>query len=163
MLTGEEKLGVYEVELTEDWVKRSAPFLKVLSGTLSLALPIGASAAKLAMDAAAFDAIGQQLDFGKACAESFLKSGQQVGDWLSSDDATEMESSRAVLEQGAMLRELHALLKVRSERFRQPFRRSRPRAKQAPRIPILLHCYSATTMRAFESILEVPRGIRLVV
>lgn len=111
MLTGKKKLGVYEVELTKDWVKRSAPFLKVLSGTLSLALPIAAPAAKLAMNAAAFDAIENQLDFGKACAESFLDAGQHVGDWLSSDDTTQVESGRAVLAQGAMLRELHALLK----------------------------------------------------
>lgn len=63
------------------------------------------------MDAAAFDAIENQLNFGKTCAESFLDAGQQVGNWLSSDDATELESGRAVLAQGAMLRELHMLLK----------------------------------------------------
>ena len=115
LLTGEETLGVYEVELTQDWLKRSVPFLKVLSGTLSLALPIAVPAAKLAMDAAAFDAIEDQLQFGKAGAESFLKGGQQVGDWLSSDDTTELESNRAVLAQGAMLRELHALLKEKDK------------------------------------------------
>jgi len=112
-LTRDEKLGVYEVKLTRDWVKKSAPFLKVLSGTLSLALPIAAPAAKLTMDVTAFGAIENQLNFGKACAESFLKSGDKVGDWLTSDDEMELESGRAVLAQGAGLRELHALLKAK--------------------------------------------------
>ncbi len=112
-LTGDKKRGVYEVELTRDWVKRSAPLLKVLSGTLSLALPIASSVTKLAMNAADYKAIENQLNFGKSCAESFLKAGDKVGDWLTSDDDTEMESGRDVRAQGAMLRELHALLKAK--------------------------------------------------
>ena len=114
-LNGEDDTrGVYEVELTRDWIKKSAPFLKVLSGTLSLALPIASSATKLAMDATAYGAIENQLNFGKTCAESFLKASDQVGDWLTSDDETEMESGRgAIRGQGATLRELHALLKAK--------------------------------------------------
>jgi len=45
LLTGDEKTGVYEIELTRDWVKKSAPVLKTLSNTLSLALPIAGSGA----------------------------------------------------------------------------------------------------------------------
>jgi hypothetical protein len=110
---GEKTKGVYTVELTRDWIKRSAPFLKVLSSTLSLVLPIAASATTLAMEATAYTAIENQLDFGKTCAESFLDAGQQVGDWLSSGDDTELKSGREILAQGAMLRELHALLKAK--------------------------------------------------
>ena len=113
-LNGEDDTkGVYAVELTRDWLKKSAPFLKILSGTLSLALPIAASGAKLAMDATAYKAIENQLDFGKACAESSLEASEKVGDWLTSDDETEMKSDRAVRAQGASLRELHALLKAK--------------------------------------------------
>lgn len=118
LLTGDEKRGVYEVELTREWVKKAAPILKVLSGTLSLALPIASSGAKLGMDAASYKAVENQLGFGKACAESFLKGGEKVGDWLTadgltSDNDTEMESGRGVRARGAVLRELHALLKVK--------------------------------------------------
>ena len=99
------------MELTRDWLTRSAPVLKFLSGTLSLALPIASSAAKLAMNATAYDAIENQLSFGKACAESFLKAGDKVGDWLTSDDDSDLESVRGISAQGSTLRELHALLK----------------------------------------------------
>jgi hypothetical protein len=99
--------------LTRDWVKKSAPYLKVLSNTLSLALPIAASGAKLAMNAAAYDAIENQLDFGKACAESLLTAGDKVGDWLTSDDEAEQEAGRGMRAEGSTLRELHALLKAK--------------------------------------------------
>ncbi|NQT16265.1 MAG: hypothetical protein HQ582_26140, partial [Planctomycetes bacterium] len=112
-LTGDAKRGVYEIELTRDWIKKSAPFLKALSTALSLALPIAASAPKLMMAATAYDAIENQLNFGKACAESFLKGGEKAGDWLTSDDDTKLESASAVRAQGATLRELHALLKAK--------------------------------------------------
>jgi hypothetical protein len=110
-LTGEKELGVYELELTRDWIKNSAPYLKVLSTTLSLALPIASSAINLTMSAAAYSAIENQLNFGKACAESFLKASDRVGDWLTSEDDTGQESGRGLRAQGAKLRELHALLK----------------------------------------------------
>ena len=32
--------GVYEIELTREWFKKAAPFLKVAAGTLSLVLPV---------------------------------------------------------------------------------------------------------------------------
>jgi len=50
---------------------------------------------------------------GKACAESFLEGGEKVGDWLTSDDDSELESGRAKLAQGADLRVIHALLKAK--------------------------------------------------
>ena len=103
--------GVFEVELTKEWVKKAAPVLKVLAGTLSLALPIAAPAAKLAMNATAYGAIEDQLKFGKECASSFLKAGDDVGDWLSSGDDSELNAGRVQLAEGGQLRELHALLK----------------------------------------------------
>lgn len=112
-LTGETKRGIYELELTRDWVKNSAPYLKILSGTLSLALPIASSATKLAMDATAYKAIEDQLGFGKTFAESFIKGSEKVGDWISSDDDSELKSGRAIRAQGSTLRELHALLKAK--------------------------------------------------
>ncbi len=45
------------------------------------------------------------------CAKSFLKTSEDVDDWLTSDGDTELESGRGIRAQGAELRELHALLK----------------------------------------------------
>jgi len=115
LLTGDEKVGVYNIELTRDWVKKSAPVLKILSNTLSLALPIAGSGAKLAVDSAVYKTIENQLSFGKSCAEGFLKGGQQIGDWLSSGDETELDRGHAVLAEGATLRELHTLLKAKDK------------------------------------------------
>lgn len=97
-------------------MKKSAPVLKILSNTLSLALPIAGSGAKLAVDSAVHRTIEDQLSFGKSCAEGFLKGGQQIADWLSSGDETELDRGRAVLAEGATLRELHALLKAEDKK-----------------------------------------------
>ena len=85
----------------------------MLSTTLRLVLPIASSASKLTMDAVAYKSIEDQLGFGKACAESFLKAGDQVGDWITSDDDTELKPNQALRAHGAALRELHALLKAK--------------------------------------------------
>jgi internalin A len=42
--------GVYELNLPREWFEQAAPFLKVLTGTLSLVLPVAASATKFLMD-----------------------------------------------------------------------------------------------------------------
>ena len=102
---------MYEIELTRGWVKKAAHVLKVLSGTLSLALPIAAPAAKLSIDAATYQAIEDQLKFGKECAGSFLRASDNVGDWLSSGADSDLNVGRVQLSEGAHLRELHALLK----------------------------------------------------
>jgi hypothetical protein len=104
-------LGVYEVELTREWVAKAAPILKVLSGTLSLTLPIAAPAVKLAADAATYSAVEDQLKFGKECASSFLKAGDNIGEWLNSGEDSGLSGGRVHLAEGSELRELHGLLK----------------------------------------------------
>jgi internalin A len=104
-------LGVYEVELTREWVAKAAPILKVLSSTLSLALPIAAPAVKLAADAATYAAVEDQLKFGKECASSFLKAGDNIGEWLNSGEDSGLSAGRVHLAEGSELRELHGLLK----------------------------------------------------
>ncbi|MEM7012318.1 MAG: hypothetical protein AAF585_12625, partial [Verrucomicrobiota bacterium] len=114
-LDGDEA-QVYEIKLTREWVQKSAPYLKFLSGALSLALPVANAGAKLAMETANYKAIENQLGFGKACAESFLKGTDKLGDWLTSgEDDTDFRSRPARLAEGAELRELHALLKEKDQ------------------------------------------------
>lgn len=113
ILADDSKCGVYDIELTRDWLKKSAPLLKVLSATLSLALPVAAPAAKIVMDQANYDAIEDQLKFGKVCAESLLKGSKDIGEWLTGNDELEANSTRELLAEGSALRELHAILKVK--------------------------------------------------
>jgi len=120
--SGSDKRGVYEIELTRDWVKRASPLLRMMSVTLKLALPIALPSAKLATDDAQYKAISEQLEFGVKSADLFLKGSQQVGDWLVEGDTSALDSSataaqRAIQAQGSALRELHALLKAKDPNF----------------------------------------------
>jgi C-terminal of Roc, COR, domain/Ras of Complex, Roc, domain of DAPkinase/Leucine rich repeat len=108
--------GIYEIDLTRDWVKRASPILRILSVTLKLALPIVIPGTKLATDDKAYSAISEQLEFGVKSADSFLQGGEKLGDWLVESNSAEFdqaaEHTRSVIRaQGSVLRELHALLK----------------------------------------------------
>ena len=111
------KKGVYEVELDREWFKKAVPFLKVLTGTLSLVLPVASSAVKLALDETAYKAIEEQLDFGKSVIDAAIGEGTKVGEWMGAADATTLEHGEAIRAQGATLRELHAILKARDPGF----------------------------------------------
>lgn len=117
-LTGEKNLGVYEIKLPREWIQKSAPYLKFLSNTLSLALPIFFSRIKLDIDDTTYKSIEDQLKFGKNCAESFLKGGKQIGDWISTGDATQLNPGHELQAYGAELRELHTLLKQKDPTHR---------------------------------------------
>lgn len=108
--------GVYELDLTRDWLKRASPLLRILSVTLKLALPIAIPGTKLATDETEYTAIAEQLEFGVKSANTFLSGSEQLGDWLIEGDAADFDRQQtntkaAIRAQGAVLRELHALLK----------------------------------------------------
>jgi hypothetical protein len=113
----DSKKGVYEIELTREWFKKAAPFLKVLTGILSLVLPVASSGIKLALDDTAYKAIEEQLDFGKDVIEASLEGSEKIGDWLGGKDVTSLEHGEAIRAQGATLRELHTLLKAKDPSF----------------------------------------------
>jgi hypothetical protein len=104
--------GVFKVKITKAWVKRAAPVIKVVSTTLSLALRIAVPGTKLATDKTAYDAISEQLEFGVSTANMFIEGSEKIGDWLVGAESTDLEQTRKVIQaQGAVLRELHALLR----------------------------------------------------
>jgi internalin A len=117
VLNDDDTSGVYEIDLTRDWIKRASPILRILSVTLKLALPIAIPGTKLATDDKAYSAISEQLEFGVKSADSFLQGSEKLGDWLVDSDPTEFdqtaEHTRSVIRaQGSVIRELHALLKA---------------------------------------------------
>lgn len=118
VINGEgDKRGVYKLTLPRDWVVKAAPFLKLLASTLSLVMPVAASATKLVLDEAAYKGIEKQLDLGQKSADSVLKGGAQVGGWMSRSDAPDLEQGDAIRAQGAVLRQLHAWLKEKDASF----------------------------------------------
>ncbi|MGZ8907592.1 MAG: COR domain-containing protein [Methylobacter sp.] len=117
-LNGENsKAGVYEIELTRTWFKTAAPFLKVLTGTLGLVVPIASSGIKLALDETAYKAIEEQLDFSKEVIEASLEGSEKIGDWLVGDTETDLAHGAMVRAKGAPLRSLHAMLKAKDPTF----------------------------------------------
>ncbi|MCP5522572.1 MAG: hypothetical protein H7A46_13605 [Verrucomicrobiales bacterium] len=111
------KAGVYELNLPREWFEQAAPFLKVLTGTLSLVLPVAASATKLVMDDTAYKGLEKELDLGQKSLDSVLKGGGKSGAWLGRSDAPDLERGEAIRAQGAVLRQLHAWLKEKDPSF----------------------------------------------
>lgn len=107
-----DRNGVYELELTNEWLQKAAPFIKVVSKTLSLALPLVVSGVKLETTDQVYKGIQKQLEFTAKTAEALIKSGKEVGEWMIGNDSLTMKKNKeAVKEQGSALRELHAVLK----------------------------------------------------
>ncbi len=80
---------VYEFDVTREWFVKAAPFLKILAGTLSLMLPVAASATKLTLDEVASKNLENQLDFGKECAEVMLGASEMITERLAEKDGPE--------------------------------------------------------------------------
>jgi hypothetical protein len=111
------KKGVYELNLPRDWFEKAVPFLKVLTGTLSLVLPVAASATKFVMDDTAYKGLEKELDLGQKSLDSVLKGGEKSGVWLGRSDAPQLERGEAIRAQGGVLRQLQAWLKEKDPSF----------------------------------------------
>ena len=114
---GDMKKGVYDLELERDWFKKASPYLKFLTGTLGMVLPVASSAVKLALDETAYKLIEEQLDFGKSTIDAALGEGGKVSDFLGTADSIHLEHGVALRSDGSTLRELHALLKAKDPGF----------------------------------------------
>ncbi len=116
-LSDDPKKGVYTVDLPREWLVKAAPFLKVLSSTIGLMLPVVAASAKVLLPEVDYKGIEAQLALGKAAAESMLKGGEKMGEWLAKDDDLEPSHGAAIRADGAILRQLHAWLKEKDPSF----------------------------------------------
>lgn len=114
---GDMQKGVYSLELDREWFKKASPYLKLLTGTLGMVLPVASSAVKLALDETAYKLIEEQLEFGKNIIDATLGETAKIGDFLGTADSINLEHGVALRSEGSTLRELHALLKVRDSGF----------------------------------------------
>ena len=114
----DKKKGVYELEVSREWFTKAAPYLKILSGTLSLVLPVAASATKLMLDEATYKGIEEELDLGQKSIESTLKGSDLATNLSTESDAPDwQQGEEAIPAQGSILRELHAMLKAKDPGF----------------------------------------------
>ncbi|HEY1172441.1 MAG TPA: COR domain-containing protein [Verrucomicrobiae bacterium] len=109
--------GVYTIDLPREWLLKAAPFLRILSTTLSLVLPVVAAGAKVALPDADYKGIEAQLALGKVTAESLLKVGEKTGEWLATNDGLDFDTHRAIRAEGGVLRQLHVWLKEKDPAF----------------------------------------------
>ena len=115
----EDPSGVYELSVPKEWLAKATPFLKVLTTTLSLVLPVAAAATQL-LDDTTYNRLEQQLDLGKTSLDSFLKGGEQANAWPARADGPAMrwgEDIEAREAHGAQLRQLQAWLKAKDPGF----------------------------------------------
>lgn len=111
-----DKHGVYELELPRDWFVKAAPFLKILTATLSLVLPMASSTIKLGLDDAAYKRIEKELDFAQKAIDSVGKGLEKPKDLLG-QRSLDVEHGQAVEAQGAILRQLQVWLKAKDPGF----------------------------------------------
>nr|VFJ89316.1 MAG: C-terminal of Roc, COR, domain [Candidatus Kentron sp. H]VFJ91138.1 MAG: C-terminal of Roc, COR, domain [Candidatus Kentron sp. H]VFJ97453.1 MAG: C-terminal of Roc, COR, domain [Candidatus Kentron sp. H] len=116
VLYGDDTKGVCIIELERAWVRKVAPFLKVVSGTLRLALPVAALGLELTPEDGAYEAIQAQLDSSQDIMDALKDPGfddRKVDGGLGGDAPAPERSDAAAptLAHGAILRELHAILK----------------------------------------------------
>jgi Leucine-rich repeat (LRR) protein/GTPase SAR1 family protein len=113
----DSKQGIYELELNREWFTRAVPYFRLVTGTLSLVLPVAASATKLVLDDATYKGIQEELELGQKSLESSLKGSDMAMDWQTKRNSSEFEQGEAVRAEGSMLRELHSLLKEKDPGF----------------------------------------------
>jgi hypothetical protein len=111
------KKGVYEFDMPREWFTKAAPYLKIVTATLSLVLPAAASTTKLILDDATYKGIQEELDLGQKSLESTLKGSDLATNWSTENNSPNWEKGEVIRAQGAILRELHALLKAKDPGF----------------------------------------------
>ncbi|MEH1967239.1 leucine-rich repeat domain-containing protein [Nostoc sp.] len=112
----DKKKGVYELDLSREWFIKAAPYLKTVTGILSLVLPVAGSATKFILDDTTYKVFEEQLDLGQKSIESTLKGSDMVLAGKSKSDTSFLEGD-AIRAQGSILRELHAFLKAKDPSF----------------------------------------------
>ncbi|MCC3600395.1 MULTISPECIES: COR domain-containing protein [unclassified Microcoleus] len=114
----DKQKGVYELEVSRQWFTKAAPYLKILTGTLSLVLPVAASATKFMLDEATYKGIEEELDLGQKSIESTLKGSDLATNLSDENDIPDwQQGDSAIMAKGSILRELHALLKAKDPGF----------------------------------------------
>lgn len=118
VINGKDSIkGVYDIELTREWFKKSAPLLKLMTGALSLALPIAASGLPLAIDKAAYAFFKDSIDFSKNIIDATLSASDKAELWKDQGDDVDLPQGIGIRTENAALRELQSFLKTQDPGF----------------------------------------------
>lgn len=103
----ESNQGVFEIELSHNWFRKAGPFLKLMTDTLSLILPVASLAVNLTPNNTAYKAIEEQLDFDKNVISAVIGEGVKIDEFMSTTNKIQMEyggTILSILARGAALR-----------------------------------------------------------
>ncbi|MFN8413766.1 MAG: COR domain-containing protein [Anaerolineales bacterium] len=109
---GNMQKGVYDFEFDREWFKQAAPYLKFVTGTLSLVLPVASSALKVTKDAAT-QSLQDKIGFGKEVIDAIAGTGTAFAEIMGATDSINLKHGVRTRAENATLRELHALLKAK--------------------------------------------------
>ncbi len=111
------KTGVYEFEINREWVTGAIPYLKALTKTLTLVLPLATSVTQLALDDATYKSFEKELDLGEKSLDFALKSSDMALDSQPKPDPPELAQGKLIRAEGSTLRKIHVLLKEKDPDF----------------------------------------------
>lgn len=103
--------GQYDLEMPREWVIKAAPYLNALNTTLSLVLPTVMAGFKLNFSDEQYKTFDKELSLGKEAFASLAKVGGNLGSWSADADTPDLPHGKMQRAEGALLRELHAILK----------------------------------------------------
>jgi len=113
---GDMKKGVYDLEFTREWFAKAAPYLKLVTSTLSLVLPVASSTLKV-IDDTAFKSLQDQIGLGKDVIDAMAGDANIVNEYINKVETIHTEQGVAIRADSSTLRELHALLKAKDPGF----------------------------------------------
>jgi hypothetical protein len=113
---GNMKKGVYDFELDQDWFKKAAPYLKLVTSTLSLVLPVASSTLKV-IDDTATKSLQAQIGLGKDVIDAIVGESAALHEFSNVMDSANIERGVGSRAENATLHELHALLKAKDPGF----------------------------------------------
>ncbi|MFN8434814.1 MAG: COR domain-containing protein [Anaerolineales bacterium] len=109
--------GIYDLEFSRDWFKKSAPFLSLMTNALNLALPIAVAGAKIAIDKIIYEALEDYFTFGKEVIDASLSASEKNELWKDKGDDLELSHGVSIRAENATLRELQSFLKEKDPGF----------------------------------------------
>jgi internalin A len=119
LLSNDPQAGVYELEVTRDWVSKAAPAASVVAGVLSVALPAAKAMAQIELGDTEWKKLETQIDGAKETLSSLVDSlAEDLNHVAADDDDARLTDVRHDGEpSGAALRQLHELLQRHDVRY----------------------------------------------
>jgi len=110
------KKGVYDLEFTHEWFAKATPYLKLVTSTLSLVLPVASSTLKV-IDDTAFKSLQDQIGLGKDIIDTMAGEANAINEYMNKIDTLHPEQGVGIRADSSTLRELHSLLKSKDPGF----------------------------------------------